>query len=232
MKKFNQLFTLVAICVCFISCDSGISFNGKVVDKNTHQPISGVRISIKDRDTTFTDSIGKHKYGKMFYGSFGDNEILLEKDGYQAKHLNISKQRQQQFNAVVELEKSKGTAVYSIDRKYLKAMFYFNKYVLSLLNVLTLIFVSLKKKIEYRSVWIIGILLLNLTLFYSFTDFSLVKYHILNGPVYLTHYLVHPYSLKIVIPVATILFWVIYLIKREWIINKIVTTESTIQINQ
>jgi hypothetical protein len=226
MKKLNLLFITAVICVLMSSCDTGVSFNGQVVDKNTHQPIAGVRINVKDRDTTFTDSLGKYTYSRMMYGLFGDTEILLEKEGYKTKHLNLSTGKAQRKDAVIELQKSDATTANSIDRKYVKTMFYFNKYFLSLLNVLTLLFIAINKKIKYRVAWIAGILLLNLTFFFSFTDFSLIKYHILNGPIYLTHFKMYPYSLKFVIPIATILFWVLYLVKKEWIMEKIKTAEE------
>ena len=78
------------MCVLLSSCDTGVSFNGQVVDKTTHQPISGVRINVKDRDTTFSYSSGNYRYNRMMYGMFGDVDILLEKEGYKAKHLNLS----------------------------------------------------------------------------------------------------------------------------------------------
>ena len=219
MKKLNLLFITIIVCVLLSSCDTGVSFNGQVVDKNTHKPIAGVRINVKDRDTTFTDSIGNYKYSRMMYGMFGDIDIMLEKKGYKAKHINLSAGNTPRIDAVIELQKSDATTVNSVDRKYVKTMFYFNKYVLSLLNVLTLLFIIIHKKVEYRLVWILGILLFNLTFFFSYTDFSLVKYLLLNGPVYLTHYWVYPYSLKFVIPIATILFWVLYLFKKDWIME-------------
>jgi len=226
MKKINQLFILVVICVLLISCDTKFSSNGVVIDQNTHQPVAGVKISIKDRDSTFTDNFGKYRIDKFIYGWAGDFEILLEKDGYKTKHINFNKGKLQLVNAIIELEKSEGKPVYAVDRKYVKTMFYFNKYVLSLLNLLTLLFVAIKKKVNYRFVWIMGILLLNPTFFISFTDLSLVKFHLLNGPVYLTHFYMYPYSLKFVFPVATILFWIIYLVKRDKIFYEIKTEKG------
>ena len=226
MKKIKQLFTFVIICVLFISCDTKFSSNGVVIDQNTRQPVVGVKISIKDRDSTYTDNFGKYRIDKFIYGWAGDFEILLEKDGYKTKHVNFNRGKLQSANTTIELEKSEGKSVCAVDRKYVKTMFYFNKYVLSLLNLLTFLFVAIKKKVDYRFVWIMGILLLNPTFFISFTDLSLVKFNFLNGPVYLTHFHMYPYSLKFIIPLTSILFWIIYLVKRDKIFYEIETEKN------
>lgn len=226
MKKIKLLFTLVVLILLMSSCDYRVSFNGEVIDQITKKPIQGVSINIKNWDTIFTDSLGTYKFSKTHYGYFGEVEILLEKEGYKTKHLNLTTQNEKMTDEIIKLEKSNEKFVNSIDQKYQKIMFYFNKYFLSLLNLLTLIFLIFKKNIHYQFNWIVGILFLNLTLYYSITDFHLVNFHIINGPIYLQHYNWHPFSLKIVFPGASILFWMLYFVKREWIIADTETSKD------
>jgi hypothetical protein len=229
MKKIKLLFTLVVISLLLSSCDQGVSFNGEVIDRITQKPIQGVSINIRNWDTTYTDSLGIYKFSKTHYGYFGDIEILLKKDGYKTKHLNLTTQNERKTDEVIKLEKSNGKFANRIDQKYQIIMFYINKYFMSLLNLLTLLFVAFHKNTLYRFNWIIGILFLNLTLYFSITDLHLVNFHLINGPIYLQHYNWHPFSLKIVFPGASILFWILYFAKREWVILETETVEELIK---
>ena len=201
------------------SCDTGISFNGRVIDKITNQPVAGVKISVKDQYFSITDSLGSYNFHKFHYGYLGFTEILFEKKGYKPVYFNLDSPGKKHFNEIIKLEKSEGNDSFAIDQKYVKAMFYFNRYVLTLFGLFTFIFVCVKKKISNRVYWLFGILLVNLTFYFSITDFNLVKFLFLNGPVYLSFWSYNPYSLKIVIPTASFLFWVLYFFKREIVIK-------------
>jgi len=98
-------------------------------------------------------------------------------------------------------------------------MYYVNIFLVSLLNMLTLLFVIFRKGIKRKVLWIPGILLLNPTFFLSITDGCIARFFPLNGPVYLTHFHEYPFSLKIVIPLVSILFWCLYLWRRNMLMN-------------
>jgi hypothetical protein len=94
------------------------------------------------------------------------------------------------------------------------------KIIFSLFNAFTLIFILFKSKIRLKFLWVSGIILINPAFRFLHSDFSLLDYEILNGPFYLFNYWNYPYSLIIAIPAISIVFWIIYLMKKEWIQGK------------
>ncbi len=202
---------LLLIFFLLISCDTGFHSKGVVIDKATQLPIDSVKVNIKGLGFTYSDSLGRYEVDTVIKRYAGALELLLEKEGYAVRHITFNSSDMKKDSALIVLEKAANrSGDYCVNRKYVSWMFYFNKYVLSLINILTLLFVVIKKRIKWRVVWIIGVLLFNVTLFVSFTDCSIVKLYFLNGPVYLTHFGLNPYSVKIVVPVVTIVFWIIY----------------------
>lgn len=213
----NKLFTFIFAMTFMVSCDTGFHSAGLVINKATRQPIDSVKIYIKNIDSTYTDSLGHYKIDTMVYGYAGSLEILLAKDGYKTKHVNFKSDPISKDAAVIEMEKLEADSLEDlcIQKKVVPIMYYVNLYFISLLNLLTLLFLIFKKEIKRKIVWILSVLLFNCTLFVSITDCSIMDFSLINGPFYLTHYWLYPYSVKIVVPIATILFWCIYLIKRR-----------------
>ena len=212
----NKFLVIIFIVTFMVSCDTGFHSEGLVINKSTQLPIDSVKIHIKDLDSIYTDSVGKYRIDTMIYGYAGYLEILLVKEGYQTKHVNFKNDRVIQDNAIIEMEMLNGsTQEFSLPKKTISLMYYFNLYIISLVNVLTLLFLIFRKGIPWKYFWILGVLLFNLILFISFTDGSVSDFSILNGPVYLTHYWIYPYSVKIVLPLTSIMFWILYLAKHK-----------------
>lgn len=215
--KFAGLFFLL---VFLTSCDTGWSSKGVVIDKSTGHPIENAKIDVKGLGSTYTNEVGQYKIDTMIHGLAGQLEILVEKEGYRSKHVNFKTDKIDRKNARIEMDKLEtATEEFCSNRKWVSRFYYFNLYFLSLLNVLTIVFLIFKKKIKWRALWILGILLFNFTLFLSFTDCSIVGFRIINGPIFLTHFWVYPYSVKIVVPLVTLLFWGIYLPKRNGLLK-------------
>lgn len=207
----TNILLLIMMFLLLMSCDTGFHSKGVIIEKVTQLPIDSVKINIKGLGLTYSDSLGHYEIDTVINKNAGALELLLEKEGYVTRHITFDKTGIKRDSAVIALERTaNSTGSYCINSKYVAWMFYFNKYVLSLINILTLLFLIIKKKIKWRLAWIIGVLLCSFTLFISYTDCSIVKFYVLNGPIYLTHFWVHPYSVKIVMPIATIAFWVFY----------------------
>jgi len=216
MGMISKYLGLVFLILVLISCDTGFYSNGLVIDKMTQLPIDSVTINIKNLDSVFTDSIGNYKIDTMIYGYAGECEILLSKHGYKTKHVNFKKYKIEKHNAIIEMEMLENSIEEScIDLKRVSQMYFFNKYFISLINILTLLFLILKKRVKWRILWILGVLILNFTIFISFVDCNMIDFKLINSPVFLTHYWLYPFSLKIVIPFVSICFWSIYLIRKE-----------------
>jgi hypothetical protein len=218
-RLIKNILALLFLSIFLASCDKIYHSEGLVIDELTRLPIDSVKISIKELDSTYTDQSGRFGINKLVNYWSGDFEILLEKRGYKTKHINFETFHLMRDSAIIELEKSENSSEnICISRETVSRMYYFNMYFISLLNILTLLFLIIKK-IRWKILWIIGILLLNLTIFISFTDCSIIKWSIINGPVYLTHFWIYPYSVKIVIPIMTITFWIIFLTNKSVLIN-------------
>jgi len=211
-----RILALISVLFFLLSCDTGFSSKGFIIDHSTGLPIDNVTIHIKDLDSIRTDSTGKYKIDTLIYGSAGNLEILLKKEGYKTKHVSLRKSKNRNANELIQMEKIENTSDnYCMKKKRVAQMFYFNKYVLSLINIATILFLIFSIRIKRRMLWIFGILLFNLTFFITYTDCSINNFRLINGPVYLTHYWIYPYSVKIVVPLATMTFWLIYLRFRK-----------------
>lgn len=223
MKILNRFLIPVFALLLLTSCDTLFSSKGQVIDKDTRQPLSEVKINMKNIDTVYTDSAGYYSYRKVMHGSAGALEMLLSKEGYQSKHVSFRSAKTDPQNMLIEMERTEAAQADGlVDRCWVSAMYYINMYVISLLNVLTLLFVVFRKGLKRKVLWIFGILLLNPTFFLSVTDGSIASFFPLNGPVYLTYFSAYPFSLKIVLPLGTLLFWSLYL----WRWNKLVKEKS------
>jgi len=200
----------------FYSCDTGFYSTGRITDAATGFPVDSAKVSLKELNYTFTDSNGYYKVDTVIHKAAGQLELLIEKEGYKTRHVNFRNDCIDKRNSIITLERTdKEKDSSCLPRKLVSMMFYFNKYLISSINLLTLIFLFFKRKIKYRAIWIILVLLGNITLYISYTDCSIVKMSVLNGPVYLTHFWVYPYSVKIVIPLATLAFWGYYIFFRK-----------------
>lgn len=215
MRIISKYFGFVIVILALISCDTGFHSKGLVIDKMTRLPIDSVTINIKNLDSVYTDCMGKYEIDMMIYGYAGELEILLSKQGYRTKHVNFKKDKIEKDNALIEMEiLENSTEEYCVDLKRISQIRFFNKYFISLINILTLLFLILKKRVKWRILWILGVLILNFTIFISFVDCSMMDFKPINGPVFLTHYWHYPFSIKIVIPITSIAFWSIYLINK------------------
>lgn len=220
MNIIFKYLGLALIITTFISCDSGLYSNGVVLDKKTGLPIDSAIINVKNIDTVYTDSKGKYIVDTTIYGYVVDLEILVSKQGYKTKHVNFKKDKIKKNNAIIEMEILENSTEEScFDLKRVSQMYFFNKYFISLINILTLLFLIFKKRVKWRIIWMLGVFIFNFTIFISFVDCSLMDFKLINGPVFLTHYWHYPFSIKIVFPIASIAFWSAYLINKRLLLK-------------
>jgi hypothetical protein len=146
--------------------------------------------------------------------------MLVKKDGYVPFYVDYRKEAFNRGQDTLRMKTSRAPFVPLFSQHAVGVMYWFNLIVISLLNLFTLGFVLFKRKLRVRFLWAAAILVLNTTLYVLYLDGSLVHFHLLNGPVYLTPYWMYPYSLKIVLPLASLAFWILYLFKRDSITKK------------
>ena len=91
---------------------------------------------------------------------------------------------------------------------------YFNFYLINLiitnLFIISTLFFILYKKIKYKWIWMLLILVANIT----------IQVNYINGhwnvdigglPFYLKHYAYYPFTIKIACPIISIVFWISYI---------------------
>ena len=195
------------------------NLEGIIIDKNSSAPIDSVKIFVSECIILTSDSLGSFKINHMWSGS--PPEVFIEKKGYEPKFIDFSNEKYQMENIIIMLQPTTKEFRSSLSQNELRFLNTLIKIVFSLFNAFTLIFILFKSKIRLKFLWITLIMLINPALRFLHFDYSLLDYEILNGPFYLFNYWNYPYSLIIAIPAISLLFWIIYLIKRDWIQGKI-----------
>lgn len=193
-----------------------IHLQGEIIDKNISAAIDSAKISIRESTSLFTDSLGSFNIVQLFSGF----EILVEKKGYQPKYINFSKEKYDMENIIIMLQPTTKEFKSRLSQNELRFLNTLIKIIFSLFNAFTLIFILFKSKIRLKFLWLSGIILINPVFRFLYSDYRLLDYEILNGPFYLFNYWNYPYSLIIAIPAISMVFWIQYLMKRNWIQEK------------
>jgi hypothetical protein len=217
----KRILGLVILSFILSSYDPpGHHLAGVVIDKNTLTPINNAQITILENNILHTDSLGCFEI--MLRGGIGSGfEIFVEKRGYQPKYINFSEAAYNPDTAVIKLQPIYKAVKPILSRNQLRFINSLIKIAFSLLNVFTLIFILINSEIRWQYVWITGILFINLIFNLLYLDFNLISYEIVHAPFFLTGYWNNPYSLKIAIPVVSIIFWILYFLRRNLIKEEI-----------
>lgn len=217
MKKEFLLLTFVVLI--FSSCDTFFGANGIVVDSETLKPIADAKIQVKGQTTFYTDSLGQYKFVRNFLGTAIKVELLVDKSGYEPIYIDCSKKSFSRDQETIKMKRAIKPFVPKLPQSAVRVMYWFNLIVISLFNFLTLMFVLFYRRLINKLLWVVAILLLNVTIHLLFLDGSIVDFSIINGPIYLAHYWTYPYSVKIVLPIASLFFWIMFTFSRDSIIE-------------
>jgi len=213
----KRLLGLVILSLILSSYDPPLShLGGVVIDKNTSVPIDSAQITIMESYLLYTDSTGVFEKIRM-RGIGSGLEMLVEKKGYQPKFFNFSEGVYNPDSTIIKLQPTINVYKPALSQNQLRFINSLIKIVFSLINVITLIFILVKAEIRWRYIWIIGILFINLIFNLLYFDFNLISYEIIHAPFFLEGYWNNPYSLKITVPIISIVFWILYFSRRNLI---------------
>ena len=212
---------LLALSVLFLlaSCDSHYRTGGMVTDSETGMVVSGALVNYKNIDSVYTDANGRFRLEKKAYGMMilsGDVELVIEKEGYVPRYLRMAPETAQATDVIVKLTPSangKGSTRFS--QQWVKRMFGFNLYVISLLNLFTLAFL-LFRPIRWKWFWILSVFTLNSVLSTCYVD-GVTTFELFHLPFFFANYASHPFTIRWVIPLTTLLFWILFFRKPEWV---------------
>jgi hypothetical protein len=214
----KQILVFSILLFSLSSCFSPGHSEGVVIDYNTSLPIDSAKITVAEYNIVFTDSLGRYE---SFIGFWTKLEILVEKKGFQPTFISFSDGTYKPDNTVIKLHSTNKVYKPALSQNQLRFINTLIKIVFSLLNVFTLIFILINSEIRWQYIWITGILFINLIFNLLYFDFNLISYEIIHAPFFLTNYWNNPYSLKIAIPIVSIVFWILYFSKRNLIIEDI-----------
>ena len=213
----KRISGLILLWFILCSVDPGrIHLQGVIVDKSTAKPIDSAKISVRESTFLFTDSVG----GFNFVQNTGGFEMLIEKKGYKPRFIILQNDKFDQDNVTIKLQPTYTEYRSGMSTASLRFINTLLKIAFSLFNAFTLIFIFFQSGISRRFLWIAGIIIINPVFRLLYLDFSLLNFEIVNGPLYLFNYWNNPYSLLIAIPLISMVFWVLYLLRRDWIKNK------------
>lgn len=216
MKHTNRLIALIILFgVILSSCDSIVTANGKVLDSQTKLPVDSVSVSLGVIANTFTDSNGVFHLKKFLQGARYKEHLLFEKEGYQPLYIYNKSHN----DVDVLLKKEAASFSPAIQKHWIKWFYYFNLWVLTPLSVFTFFFVIVKRRLRIKWAWLLGLLLLNFKILISYLDASIVDFSAINGPLFLAHYNSHPFAVQVALPLATVLFWILFFTKRELLLK-------------
>ena len=214
----QTLFLAISGLFLLASCESTYRTGGMVTDSETGMALSGALVNYKNLDSTYTDASGRFRLEKSARGVIlsGDVELVVEKKGYVPRYLRMARETAQATDVIVKLTPSvNGNGSARFSQQWVKRMFGFNLYVISFLNLFTLAFI-LFRPIRWKWFWILSVFTLNSVLSSCYVD-GVTTFEIFHLPFFLANYASHPFTIRWVIPLATLLFWILFFKKPEWI---------------
>lgn len=216
---FKRILGLILLSFILSSYDPPfVQIEGKIIDKNTSNPIDSAKISVNESAMLFTDNYGAFKTELM--GLRTGLEILIEKNGYEPTYINFTNEKYNLDNAVITLQPTTVSVKLGLSQNSLRFLNTLIKILFSISNALTLIFILFHPEIKLKFLWITAVFLINPAFRLLHFGNKLLDFEILNGPFYLFNYWNYPYSLLIAIPVVSIVFWILFLAKRAWLLKK------------
>lgn len=201
-----------------------IHIQGVVLDKNTLHPIDSALISDGESILLYSDKSGNFLTDQL--GFFSNQKILFQKKGYVPIFIDFSNIIYEQQKTTIKLQPTTRDVSPQLSQNALRLINTLIKIIFSFLNILTLIILFINDEIRWRYLWITGIIFLNLIFNLFYVDFRLLSYEIIHAPIFLSGYSNSPYSLKVSIPIVSIIFWLLYLLKREFIIEDILEIKN------
>ena len=210
----NLLFCLLPMFF-LTCCHSKIGGKGLVVDATTKRALPNVRISILQIDSTITDSDGKFDFFTLLIGGGVDQIILLNSDGYEPRLYKL----EDGFN-LIEMKPQTGVFRPLVSQNTVEVFYQINKFLITGINLLTFAIILVLRRRKWRFFHIISILLLNVKLGFSYLNGEIIHFQVISSPIQIEHYWRYPFTIMLIVPIGTIIFWIFYFIKPSSIADK------------
>lgn len=207
MKK--KLFGFILVILC-CSCDGYYEYSGQVKSKETNAPLPNVKVTFSCYETALTDSLGYFTIETIIPGPAVKKDLLFYKDGY-IPYVSYS----QNEDIIFLKTQNKTEEIKDISDQKRFNIYRVNMILVSLINIFTLIMVFVLKKIRYKFIWTVAILLSTISVNYSVLSSSLsVDFFKFIIPLKMTCL---GTWIIIFIPIGSVIFWGLffYRVKRN-----------------
>lgn len=210
MKK--HFIFLALLLFLQTSCDRVFMISGHITD-DYGRPLENAEIRTSENVTIYSDSLGYFELNLFGPGSKSDKlETLVSKEGYKTTYFDLSNEKDI-HNLSLKIKASEEKLVATYSESLVRWFYCINLTVINLLALLTICFV-LYKKVEYKWIWLLLILTLNITLQINYIN-GHWSVDIGGLPSYIKYYAFYPFTIKIVCPIAITLFWMNYFIQKK-----------------
>ncbi len=209
--RLNNLYILLFFLIS--SCEGIIQGKGKIISASSQLPIDSVKIDWFGR-VEYSDKNGNFS-SSQFVGcvpSCPDLELILIKEGYQSKYVNLTKENKNGKLVFQLVPTNKNVSDFS-NRSSKNFLFYLSVItaVLSLITLLVLALIEVKNK----KLWFAFILFGTVSLFYNYLE-ERIEVSIFRPSlfVFLQHTF-QPTWYKLNLPIGLIIFWIYYYYKTK-----------------
>ena len=213
-----RIIILFFSLVLLISCEGVIRGKGKVISAYDKSSIDSVKISFFNT-VAYSDKNGNFEIGE-FVGcvpSCPDLEVLLTKQGYETKYINLTKEDAKGkalADIIIELTPTIEKVTELSNNKSKTVLYYLSitTAIISFLTLIFLLFVNVNKKIVWVLIILFGTILIN----YNYLARN-ISIHALRPSIFLfLKYTFEPTWYRCNLPIGLITFWIYYLtVKRN-----------------
>lgn len=205
----QKVLLLLTLSVLLFSCDNTFVISGKIINKSSQKPIENAKVISSENYITYTDKEGNFIIDRFGPGSQSDKpELLIEKSGYKTKYIDLSNYHSDLHNILINLSTSNQIQKTYYNKSYVKNLYAFNLLVINLISLFTLLFIAIKK-IRYKWLWLITIMVINVVLKINYFN-GAWEIEFINSPFFIKHYGFYPFTIKVVFPISIIAFWLLY----------------------
>ncbi|WP_149239573.1 carboxypeptidase-like regulatory domain-containing protein [Dyadobacter sp. 32] len=205
MKSLTSIFQYLSLLFLCASCHYNMSGEGRVIDAGSRKPLSDVKISVLKIDSLRTDAEGKFRFDVLLLTPV-TRVILLNKDGYEPKLYKVERYK----NNLVEMKPVKGSFESAFPSEWVSIFYNINKFFISGINILTIAFILVNKRIKWRFASVLATVLFNITFGLSYLDGALLEWQIIGSPIHIAHHWTYPFTIMCMLPMGAILFWILY----------------------
>ncbi len=203
-----QNLCIFSLIILLTSCEGIIQGDGKIISATNQLPIDSVKISWF-RKIVYSDKNGNFSFHE-FVGCVPecpDLELVLTKQGYEAKYLNLSKENKKHKSVFKLIPSNNNIGDLSHDKS--KNFLFYLSIVTAIISLFTLIALSIVK-INNKAMWFAIILFGTVTIYYNYLA-KITELKVVRPSLFVfIKYSFEPTWYQLNLPIGLFVFWIYY----------------------